>query len=628
MNPVYEKLLREKYDSAQAIATEIINLEAILRLPKGTEHFMSDLHGEYEAFCHIMNNCSGVVREKVDKLFSDSMTTAERDLLSTIIYYPRRKLEECKALGMVDKEFYKILLFRLVEIAKTVSSKYTRSKVRKSLPKDFEYIIDEMLNVDRSVSNKEEYYMEIFDEIISLNRADAFVRALCKLIKRLAVDHLHIVGDIFDRGFRPDRILDILCEHHSCDVQWGNHDICWIGGAMGNLPCIANIIEISLKYGNIELLERGYGINLRELAFYADKHYEQDPAFAPHGCKAEGEIVAKMRKAVFMLCQKLEGQTILAHPEYGMEDRLFLNRIEDNILTLSDGSKVRLKGNDFPGKPDFSLTEEETRILENLAKSFRESERLQRHLDFLMKSGSIYKIYNGNLLFHGCIPMKGDEFECLEAEGEGYCGKALLDYCDRMVRKAYAGYRQGRTNARETDFCWYLWCGHVSPLFGRDRMATFERQYLEDESKHTETKNSYYHIYDRAEICDKILEEFGLDPNASHIVNGHIPVISGENPVKAGGKLIVIDGGFCKAYQERTGIAGYTLIYNSWGMRLAAHQSFESIESAIKKHTDIHSTVTIFETAKKRIKVADTDVGKKISGQIKELLKLWKDDYS
>ena len=626
MNPVYEKLLRERYGSPQALAAEIINLEAILRLPKGTEHFMSDLHGEYEAFCHIMNNCSGVVREKVDALFSDSMTTAERDLLSTIIYYPRRKLEECKAKGIADAEFYKILLFRLVEIAKTVSSKYTRSKVRKSLPKDFEYIIDEMLNVDRSVSNKEEYYMEIFDEIISLNCADAFVRALCGLIKRLAVDHLHIVGDIFDRGPRPDRILDILCEHHSCDVQWGNHDICWIGGAMGNLPCILNILEISLKYGNVELLEHGYGINLRELAFYADKHYAADPAFAPHGCKAEGELVSKMRKAAFMLCMKAEEQTIRAHPEYRMEDRLFLHRIEDNVLTLPDGSKVRLKGKDFPGRPDPRLTEEESRILENLAQSFRESERLQRHLRFLMQAGSVYRIYNGNLLFHGCIPMCGEDFACYEAEGRTLFGKAYLDYCDRMVRRAYAAYRQGRAESASADFCWYLWCGPLSPLFGRDRMATFERQYLEDERTHAEPKNSYYRIYDRAEICERILREFGLDPAHSHIVNGHIPVISGENPVKAGGKLIVIDGGFCKAYHERTGIAGYTLIYNSWGMRLAAHQSFESIESAIRNHTDIHSTVTVFETAKKRIKVADTDVGRKISAQIGELTRLLKHD--
>ena len=622
MNPIYEKLLREKYDGAQAIATEIINLEAILRLPKGTEHFMSDLHGEYEAFCHIMNNCSGVVREKVDRLFSDSMTTAERDLLSTIIYYPRRKLEECRKLGKADNEFYKILLFRLVEIAKNVSSKYTRSKVRKSLPKDFEYIIDEMLNVDRSVSNKEEYYMEIFDEIISLNRGDAFVCALCALIKRLAVDHLHIVGDIFDRGSRPDLIMDILCDHHSCDVQWGNHDICWIGGAMGNLPCIANIIEISLKYGNVELLERGYGINLRELAFYADKHYDADPAFLPHGAGAEDEIIAKMRKAVFMLTQKLEGQTILRHPEYGMRDRLFLNRIEDNVYRAESGETVRLRGNDFCGKPDFSLTEEEERILANLAKSFRESERLRRHLDFLMKAGSVYRIYNGNLLFHGCIPMQGDEFACLEADGVRYRGKALLDYCDRRVRRAYAGFCRGKAQTEDTDFCWYLWCGPVSPLFGRDKMATFERMYFEDPETHVERKNSYYHIYDRAEICDKILTEFGLNPEKSHIVNGHIPVISGESPVKANGKLIVIDGGFCKAYHERTGIAGYTLIYNSWGMRLAAHQSFESIESAIRTHADIHSTVTVFETAEKRIKVADTDVGKKISGQIEELKRL------
>ena len=629
----YLNLLASQYPSVQAAAAEIINLEAILRLPKGTEHFLSDLHGEYEAFCHIMNNCSGVIREKVDLLFERVLPLKEREALATLIYYPKQIIAETRARGADMNEWYRLNLYRLVEICRTVGSKYTRSKVRKTLPKFFDYIIDELVGVDRTDFNKEEYYKEIFYAIIELGRAEAFIVALTDLIKDLAVDHLHIVGDIFDRGERPDLILDLLEKHHSVDVQWGNHDIMWMGAAMGSPACIATAVDLSLKYGNCDLLENGYGISLRTLSSYAEKYFGCDERFLPlseeHTLDSRDAMqIAKMRKAIFFLMLKLEGALIARHPEYGMADRDLLAHIDFAAQTVElDGEKLRFDASDLttvdPSAPH-RLTEEEAAVVNSLRRSFLSSEKLKRHLDFLMSHGSLYLIYNDNLIYHGCIPLRADGSYAEHTEGgRTYAGKAYMDLCERRVRAAYAVYQAGGDETA-ADFLWYLWCGKLSPLFGRDRMTTFERLYLQDERFHAEHKNPYYTYYLRRENCEKWLRDFGISGEYCHIVNGHVPVkqIEGESPIKADGKLIVIDGGFCRAYHQKTGIAGYTLIYNSYGLRLSAHEPFDSIEKAIEERSDIHSNVTVFETSESRIKVGETDIGRRLKERIADLKEL------
>ena len=623
----YLRLLAERYPTARAAAAEIINLDAIMRLPKGTEHFMSDLHGEYEAFCHIMNNCSGVIREKVEQLYGNTMTEKERDEFATFVYYPQAIIAEMKAKGEDLKDWYIVQLHRLIEVCRTVASKYTRSKVRKSLPKDFAYVIDELINMDRADFNKEGYYHEIFSSIVQLNRAESFIVALTEAIKRLAVDTLHIVGDVFDRGENPDKILDLLVAHHSADIQWGNHDIAWIGAHMGNAACVFTVLDISLKYGNLDLLEDGYGISLRKLSSYARANIDADERFYPVvSSAAETDAdVAKMRKAVFFMLMKAEGQIIARRPEYGMEGRMLLNKIDYNEGTvLLDGQKVRLNRCDFvtvDANEPLRYTPVEAEVEEGLRRSFMHSEKLSRHIAFMFEHGSAYKISNDNLIYHGCIPLNADGSYM---EFLGHKGKALMDYADETVRAAYKAFLKGEENLSALDFVWYLWCGRCSPLFGREKLTTFERLYIDDARCHQETRNPYYKFYNDKAFCERVLHDFGIDGKYSHIVNGHVPVKKkdGESPIKAEGKLIVIDGGFCKAYHAKTGIAGYTLIYNSHGLRLCAHEPFDSIEKAIENRSDIHSEVTVFETRENRLRVSDTDTGKELAEEVEGLKSL------
>lgn len=621
----YMRVLSAKYPTFQSAAAEIINLDAILRLPKGTEHFLSDVHGEYEAFCHIMNNCSGVIREKVEALYGKVMTKSERDEFATLIYYPAAIIAEMKAKGVAElKEWYAVQLHRLLEVCKTVASKYTRSKVRKSLPRNFDYIIDELINMDRTDFNKEAYYNEIFASIIELNRAEDFIVAITDVIKRLAVDALHIVGDLFDRGENPDKIMDLLMQHHNADLQWGNHDISWMGAHMGNEACILTVVDISLKYCNIDVLEECYGISLRKLAVYAENCMDEDARFYPvetDGLDGDGDraTIAKMRKAVFFMLMKAEGQIIGRRPEYDMDDRQVLTHIDYRKGTVVlDGDEVRLNRCDFitvdPAAP-LTYTAAEREVLDGLKRAFSHSEKLTRHVAFMFEKGASFKIFNDNLIFHGCIPLNADGSYM---EFEGRRGKELMIYADNTVRAAYNAFLKGETDQKALDFAWYLWCGKRSPLFGREKLTTFERVYIDDEKYHKEKSNAYYRYCNDKAFCEKILRDFGIDGKYSHIVNGHVPVKKkdGESPVKAEGKLIVIDGGFCKAYHEKTGIAGYTLIYNSHGLKLCAHEPFDTVEKAIETRSDIHSEVTVFETRENRLLVRDTDIGRGISCQI------------
>ena len=624
----YLRLISEKYPTVQAAAAEVINIEAILRLPKGTEHFMSDLHGEYEAFCHIMNNCSGVIREKVERLYGQSMTKRERDEFATLIYYPNAIIAEKKVQGSDEKDWYLVQLHRLVEVCRSVASKYTRSKVRKALPAYFDYIIDELINMDRDDFDKEAYYEEIFTSIIELGRASAFIVAITDLIKRLAVDSLHIVGDVYDRGENPDKIMDLLIGHHNADVQWGNHDIQWMGAHVGNEACLLSVVDISLKYANADLLEEGYGISLRKLSTYAAAHMDDDPRFYPVGVDpaTAGEdvrLIAKMRKAAYMMQLKAEGQIIDRRPEYGMENRNILRLIDFEAGTFCG---ARLNNCSFPGvdpKNPLRFTAAEREVLDGLKRSFRTSEKLSRHMSFFLRNGSAYIICNNNLIFHGCVPLNEDGSYMNFC---GHEGRDLLDYCESTVRRAYHAFQAGRQDEEAEDFFYYLWCGKCSPLYGREKITTFERLYIDDPAYHKEQDNSYYIYCRQKSFCEKVLKDFGIAGKYSHIVNGHVPVRTklGENPVKAEGKLIVIDGGFCKAYHEKTGIAGYTLIYNSHGLRLCAHEPFDSIEKAIEQRSDIHSEVTVFETRQHRLLVSDTDTGKELEDQLEGLKLLMK----
>lgn len=628
----YLSLLAKEYPTIQSACTEIINLQAILQLPKGTEHFMSDLHGEYQSFTHILNNCSGVIKTKIDSLLSKSISQQERAEIASLIYYPQMKLNAIKAREENYDDWCRLTLYRLIDICRLVASKYTRSKVRKALPADYSYIIDELLNADYSEHNKEEYYGKIIDTILSLERADKFIIALADVIKRLAVDRLHIIGDIFDRGERPDIIMDMLMNHHAVDIQWGNHDILWMGAAAGSMACIANVIRNCLRYHNLEVLEVGYGINLRPLTLFAQDVYKPSKNFIPktndskpHSQK-DLSLLSQMHKAITVIQFKLEGQIIQNHPEFEMNDRLLLDKINVSEKTVTvDGKSYPLCDCDFPtldpGAP-YVLTTEEQALMEDLQNIFLHCDKLQRHIKFLFEQGNIYKCHNGNLLYHSCIPLKEDgSFDTLTICNKEMYGKKLMDTAEFIVREGYFSKPESIQKAYSLDFIWYLWCGKKSPLFGRNKMTTFERLFIADKSCWNEPQNPYYQHIDDESICSAILAEFGIeDPNA-HIINGHVPVrlIAGESPLKAGGKVIVIDGGLCKAYQAQTGIAGYTLIYNSHGMRLVAHQPFEGLENAIEKNTDIHSSSDVFETLQTRMKVMDTDIGKNIKDKIEDL---------
>ena len=630
-NLKYLRILAQQYPTVQSVCTEIINLRAILNLPKGTEHFVSDLHGEHEAFTHLLNNCSGVIREKVDDLFANKLDDDARAQLCSLIYYPEEKLVQIKKnINNID-DWYETTLFALIDICKIIASKYTRSKVRKALPKEFAYIIDELMHADYDEQNQSLYYSKIMESILALNIADSFIIALSSMIKRLAVDRLHVVGDIFDRGARPDLIMDMLCNYHCVDIQWGNHDILWMGAAAGNEACIANVINASATFCNLEVLETGYGINLRPLALFAQKIYQGTSSFAPRiiegsavSSQREIELSGKIHKAIAIIMFKIEGQLIKRHPEYKMQNRLFLDKIDfEKGTVLIEGKEHPLKDTYLPtiySDDPYRLTDEEAEVMASLKNSFINSERLQAHTRFLYSNGSMYKCYNHNVMFHGCIPMNEDgSFQEAEIDGKVVSGRALMEAADNVARRAYFSISSEREKA--TDAMWYMWCGARSPLFGRGRMTTFERLFIADKSMHAEPSNAYYKHVQNAEGCNRILEEFGLYGEASHIINGHVPVKAGqgENPIKGEGRLIVIDGGFCKAYQPHTGIAGYTLIYNSYGLRLSSHMPFESIKTAVEENADIHSTTQVFETMRQRMKVMDTDEGQEISEQIYDL---------
>lgn len=632
-NIKYLKILADRYPNIQNVYTEIINLRAILNLPKGTEHFMSDIHGEYEAFSHIINNCSGVIREKVGDIFRDSMDEKEISELCTLIYYPEQKLRLVKQSGMDMNSWYEQTLEQLTGLCKVISSKYTRSKVRKSMPTEFAYIIDELLHADYIVANQAEYYKKITESILAIEVADQFIIAMSTLIKKLAVDKLHIVGDIFDRGPRPDLIMDELINHHSVDIQWGNHDALWMGAAAGSRVCMAAVIYNSAGYSNLKVLEDGYGINLRPLALFAEKTYFDCSCFSTKTMDSEDDdfdpkddaLSSKICKAIGIIMFKLEGQLWQRHPEYGMNNRMLLHKIDYQRGKIKlDGKVYTIKDIDFPTicpSDAYALSADEERVMLKLEESFAASERLARHVNFLYKKGGMYKSYNQNLMFHGCVPMEKDgSFTTVELwNGQKVAGKKLFELAQEMAHTAY--YGKGTLKQTALDGMWYLWCGKHSPLFGRSRMTTLERVFIEDESTWTEQKNPYYkHMLSR-ETCEMILEEFGLSSEISHVINGHIPVraIDGENPVKADGKLITIDGGFSRAYQSTTGIAGYTLIYNSHGLRLSAHKPFLGAVKAVEQNIDIHSVSEVFETLPNRLRVMDTDIGEDISEQIYDL---------
>ncbi len=606
----YLNLLSEKFPNEQAVCKEIINLSAIMNLPKGTEHFMSDLHGEYEAFCHILNNCSGVIREKVELLFSDTLSMHEQQELCTLIYYPKEKLKMLHDRGPISNEWYRMTFEQLIQLAKLLSSKYTRSKVRKALPEDFAYIIDELLHVQKDEDNNQvRYHQMIMDTILQIKITDDFIIALAALAKRLAVDHLHIVGDIFDRGPSADKILDLLMQYHSLDIEWGNHDILWMGAAQGSRICVANVLFNSLKRRNTAILENAYGISLRELVLFAEKHYS-----------GKDSIEAAFH-AVSVILFKLEGQVINAHPEYDMQDRMNLSKIDwDNHAIMVDGKAYPMKYTEFPTVDRenlYELSKEEIKIIDEITDAFINSRYLQRHISFLYRKGSMYRIYNGNLLYHGCIPMDAQgNFEGVRMDGRIYQGKDYLDYVDQKVRSL----RYGEGSRDDLDFFWYLWSGYNSPLSGR-RIRLFEKTYLSDPASWVEAKNHYYNFYAEERTCNMILREFGLYSEYSHIINGHTPVktVEGEQPDRAKGKLIVIDGGFCKDYHKTTGIAGYTLIYSSHGLRIKAHQPFESVEEALLDNRDIESVSRNMETEHKRILVSDTDFGQQIKQDIEDL---------
>lgn len=606
----YLRLMAKEYPSIPSVCREIINLKAILNLPKGTEHFMSDIHGEYEAFYHIMNNAAGVIKEKVDMIFAERMTPRERQELCTLVYYPVEKIKLLKKQNAVTPYWYKINLKNLTELAKFLSSKYTRSKVRKALPPEFSYIIDELLHAQPDEDNNQYVYHEkILDTIIDIDSADAFIEALGRLIKRLAVDHLHIVGDIYDRGPNADHIMDLLMNHHSVDIEWGNHDILWMGAACGNEACIANVLRNNIKYNNIEILENSYAISLRALTLFAEQTY-------PNMKPMEAAL-----KAISVILFKLEGQIIMRHPEYDMVDRLLLDKIDKERGVVRIGDKeYELNDKYFPTldeKDAYSLTDGEQHVIDELRMAFVNSHMLRKHVRFLYEKGNTYLCYNGNLLFHGCIPMTEEgDFDGMKIGSQVYKGKAYMDYAAKVARRAFFG----TIDQSNIDFMWYLWCGKKSPLAGRT-MKTFERTFVMDESTYDEPKNPYYRFYQQEEYCIKILHEFGLDSSISHIINGHTPikVAKGESPLKANNRLIVIDGGFCRAYQKTTGIAGYTLIYNSHGMRLKAHQPFESIAKVLEENKDIESSSNFFETESERVMVKDTDNGKVIKDTISDL---------
>ena len=632
----YLKNMAKLYPTVAAACTEIINLQSILNLPKGTEHFMTDIHGEYEQFFHVLKNGSGSVRKKIEEEFGNTLSSRDKKSLATLIYYPELKVDLVEKTEDNLEDWYRITLHRLIQICKRVASKYTRSKVRKALPKDFAYVIEELITEKEELLDKEAYYNSIISTIIRIGSAREFIIAMSNLIQRLAVDHIHIVGDIFDRGPGPHIIMDKLMSYHSVDIQWGNHDVVWMGAAAGHKACIANVIRVAARYGNLDMLEEGYGINLIPLATFAMSTYGNDKCacFRINYVAADDynprdlEWDCRMQKAIAVIMFKLEGQIIRENPEFGMDDRMLLDKmdLEKGTITI-DGKTYPLEDTNFPTidpKDPYALSAEEEVVMDRLQSAFVKCEKLQKHVRFLFSNGSLYKVFNSNLLYHGCVPLNEDgSFKKVRIYGKDYSGKALYDILEVWARKGYYSLDK-EEKKKGMDMLWYIWINGNSPVFGKDRMTTFERYLIADKETHKEVKNPYYTYMEKEETVNQILEEFGLDAKDSHIINGHMPVkvSKGETPVKCNGKLLIIDGGFSKAYQKVTGIAGYTLVYNSYGLMLVAHEPFVSVEEAVVKETDIHSVSMVVERTTKRLRVADTDAGKELEASIQDLEKL------
>lgn len=628
----YLRVLSKQFPNVATTATEIINLQSILSLPKGTEHFLSDIHGEYEQFAHVLKNGSGAVKRKIDDEFGNMLSAAEKRDLASLIYYPEERIRlAAKKCDNMD-DWFVVMINRLIQVCKSAASKYTRSKVRKSLPKDFAYVIEELITGSRDQTNQENYYNEIIQTVIRIGKAPDLIVALSNAISRFVVDHLHIVGDIYDRGPGPHICMETLMQHHSVDIQWGNHDILWMGAASGQTACIATVLRISARYGNLDILEDGYGINLVPLFRFAMDVYGNDSCDCFNIHYRDGEydisnalIDKKMHKAIAVIQFKLEGQLIKAHPEFEMADRLLLDKMDlDRGVITIDGQEYDLLDTNFPTvdiSDPYRLTQEESDLVERLRNGFINCEKLQRHIRFLYRKGGLYKTYNNNLLYHGCLPMNEDgTLKDVILFGETYKGKALYDALERYLRQGYYAINE-EEKRQGMDMLWFTWTNKNSPVFGKDKMATFERYFIADKSTHKEPKNPYYTWYDNDDTINMILQEFGLSSDESRIINGHIPVESkkGELPIRCNGRLIVIDGGFSKAYQPKTGIAGYTLTYNSYGFLLAAHEPFESLEKAIEQGTDIHSDTVLVQHVAKRKTVADTDNGQIIRHSIMEL---------
>lgn len=628
----YLEELSERFPTKESAVTEIINLSSILALPRSVEHFMSDLHGQADAFEHILNNASGGIRFRISQLFNNTLTKEAQDELATIIYYPEEKMKELLPNEKDQNNWYRLTLLKIIEVTKKFSSRYTRSKVRKLYDENLSYILDELLNNEIAEENKDKYYQAIISTIIELGYAPQLIIALSSLIKKLAVDELHIIGDIYDRGPEPHKIMDLLENYHSVDIEWGNHDILWMGSSLGSNICIAGVITNSVRHNNLDILEDVYGINLRPLANFAEETYQDAITWRPRKTTEEdyrqNKIVcqaAKIHKAISIIMYKLEGEFAAKHPEYHMTHRRLLDKINYEEKTINiDGKIYHLEDTDFPtiDKNDpYKLTPEEDKIISDLVKAFQNSEALQRHMRIFIEKGSMYKIENNNLMYHALVPLNEDgSLKKVSLGDVSLSGKNLFDYLDAKIRKLY--YSKGTTSQHELDLMWYLWSGPDSPFFGKDKMTTMERVLIKDKSSHKEKRNYYYKYQEDETVMTNIMHDFGLtDTRNAHIINGHIPVekINGETPLKANNKVIVIDGGFSKAYQKTTGIAGYTLVSGSTGMRIIAHEPFTSLEDAIINNQDINYSIDIENNSLKRLTIADVDKGKELSRQINDL---------
>ena len=630
----YLELLSRLFPTAAKASAEIINLSAVLNLPKSTEFFASDIHGEYEAFSHILRNGSGSIRLKIDAVFGDGLSAEEKRSLATLIYYPREKMELVLSQTDDPEAWYAATLPRLVAVCKRAARKYTRSKVRKALPEDFAYIIEELMTENRHGEDKEAYYAAIIDAVIRTDRGAALIEALCLLIQRLAIDRLHIIGDIYDRGPYPHVIMDALMDYHSLDIQWGNHDIVWMGASLGQRGCIAHVVRNCARYGNLSILEDAYGINILPLASFALDAYKDDPCVAfglkgnPDLPPQELETNVKIQKAMAIIQFKVEGKLIDENPSFGLDDRKLLHRIDyDNGTVVVDGIEYELTDTVFPTvdpADPYRLTPEEEDVMQRLEQAFMGCEKLQAHMRFFLEAGSLYKVYNGNLLLHACVPLNADgSLKEVDVFGETYKGRALYDVMERYVRAGFFD-PDPEMRKRGRDLMWYLWLGEGSPLFAKSKMATFELYLIAEKEARKEVKNPFYTLLDDEGVFAGIFEDFGLDPETAHIVCGHVPVKvkDGEDPVKCNGRVLTIDGGFSKAYQPTTGIAGYTLISNSHGFVLAAHEPLESTYAAVVNEQDIHSSRRVVERVEKRTLVADTDTGAVLKQQVADLEQL------